>query len=89
MRLMTGFEDVQISEEHRGEAWVTRSQGSPAGGQPLLLAFSFLQPSITGWDVCADDLEWAACAGDHDRCGPCGQVADRVPERGPAGPVPG
>jgi len=60
---MTGFEDVQVPEEYGGETRVLCGQSSLAGGQPLLLAFCFLQPGVAGWDVCADDLQRAGRTG--------------------------
>src|SRR5215831_1270208 len=80
MRLVAGFEDVQVPQEYGRVAESARGQCGPAGGQPLLFAFRLLRPGVAGRHVRADDLERTARARDRYGSGPCGQVAHRFAE---------
>src|SRR5262249_36667049 len=80
MRLVAGFEDVQVPQEYRRVTQVARGQRGPAGAQPLLFAFRLHRPSVTGRDIRANDLERTIGAADRYRSGPCGQVANRFAE---------
>jgi hypothetical protein len=61
MRLVTGFENVQVAEEHGGPGRLA-GQCGVAGVQPLALALGLLGVGVAGWNVADPSTELSVCA---------------------------